>query len=298
VRALPSLTVAAMTPWTRLAGAACAGVLASALLAGCGGSSPAATGATPHTSASAASPSASAKTAKAPRPPDVGSCRNLSYTDISRFSNEDPTTSCRAPHTSYTFDVRQLPDDVAFQGVQIGNDAVQNAAAAACERSFGRFVGGSAATQALARLTVTYFVPPQSDFDLGAHWVRCDVVALQSSNELAPLPRVVRNVLGRADALARFGVCSRGEPGSPAVRLVMCDQEHAFRAVAAFRLGSSASHYPDEAVARDGGEQRCRDLLDQMLGPEGGYTYAWTYPSPTDWRKGQRFGYCWHKTNS
>jgi Septum formation len=288
-----------MNPRIRQAGAAVAGVLAGALLAGCSGSSPAATGATPHTTASSAvDPSASSKTTKAPPAPDVGSCRNLSYTDISRFSNEDPTTSCHGSHTAYTFDVKQLPDNVAFKGVQIGNDAVQSAAAAACQRSFGRFIGGNAATRALARLAVTYFVPPQSDFDLGAHWVRCDVVALQSANQLGPLPRAVHNVLGRADALARYGVCSRGEPGSPAVRLVMCDQGHAFRAVAAFRLGGSQARYPAEPVARDGGEQRCKDFLDQLLGPNGGYTYAWTYPSPTDWRKGQRFGYCWHKTTS
>jgi Septum formation len=302
IRLAGSLTVAAMIPRKRLAGVASTGVLAVVLVAGCSGPSPAATSAatsrTPH-KPSASTSTAAEPSAKPPPPaPDVGTCRNLTYSDISRFSNDDPKTPCRKSHTSYTFEVKKLPSDVAFEGVQIANDAVQNSAATACRKSFGRFIGGDPATQALSRLTVTYFVPTQADFDLGAHWVRCDVVALQAANMLGTLPRNVHNLLSSPDALRRYGVCSNGEPGSAAVRLVMCNQAHGFRAVAAIRLGDDTARYPDPQVVRSGGEQRCKAYLDQLLGPEGGYTYAWTYPSPKDWRAGQRFGYCWHKTTS
>jgi hypothetical protein len=292
-----------MASRTRLTGAALVGVLAAALLPGCSASSPHATGAGATTSttaprSSASAPTAAKRTAKPPPPaPRVGACRNLAYSDISRFSNDSPTISCRKPHTSYTFGVKRLPQDIAFGGVQIGNDSVQNYAATACQKSFAHFIGGDPAAQALSRLTVTYFVPSQADFDLGAHWVRCDVIALQTANVLAPLPRAARGLLSNPDALARYGVCSNGEPGSAAVHLVMCSQTHAFRAVEALRLGDPNARYPAEAVVRSGGEQRCRAYLDQLLGPKG-YTYAWTYPSPQDWRAGQRFGYCWHKTTS
>jgi hypothetical protein len=36
--------------------------------------------------------------------------------------------------------------------------------------------------------------------------------------------------------------------------------------------------------------------MANLLGTDGGYTYGWTYPSPSDWQAGQRYGYCWHKT--
>jgi hypothetical protein len=194
--------------------------------------------------------------------------------------------------------VRTLPSAIAFNGVQIGNDAVQSAAADACRASFGRFIGGTAATRALARLTVTYFVPAQSDFDRGAHWVRCDVVALQSAHLLAPLPRHVHGLLDHRSAVNRFAVCAKGEPASATAQLVMCTQAHAFRAVGALRLGGTDAPYPGATVTRTDGQQRCKDLIDSLLGPGGGYTYSWTYPSPQDWRSGQRFGFCWHKTTS
>lgn len=286
---------------TRRTGPALVGVLLTTLLAGCSGFAPRATSkatSPPTPAPSVSGPTTTGATAKPPSPPAVGTCRSLSYADISRFSNASRTAPCRKPHTSYTFDVVQLADEIAFSGVRIENDAVQNAAAQACRTSFRRFIGGDSAARALSRLTVTYFVPRQPAFDRGAHWVRCDLVALQSASALAPLPRAVHGLLDSPDALARFGVCSKADPGLPAVGLVMCGQAHAFRAVAALRLGGGDAPYPGETVTRTDGQQRCHDLLDQLLGRGTGYTYSWTYPAPEDWRAGQRFGYCWQQTQS
>lgn len=290
---------AAMTSRTRLAGVLCV----TTLVAGCSGtgSNTVSSSAAPpsRTPKATSAPSSSQPTVKPPSPPpQTGTCRNLAYADIGRFSNNSRTTSCRKPHTSYTFDVRKLSDNVAFPGVEIGNDSVQNAAATACRKSFGRFIGGDAAARALARLTVTYFVPRQPDFDRGANWVRCDVVALQSANVLASLPRRMQGLLNDPGALDRFGVCAKGVPGKPPARLTMCTQPHAFRALAALRLGKGGAPYPGARVARTDGEQRCKNLVDSQLGPGGSYTYTWTYPTAADWRAGQRFGYCWRKTTS
>ena len=87
-----------------------------------------------------------------------------------------------------TFAVEDLPKDVAFDGVDIGNDAVQEKASLRAAPTFARYIGGSAATRALSRLSVTYFLPTQLDFDAGSRWVRCDVIALQAARVLAPLP--------------------------------------------------------------------------------------------------------------
>lgn len=240
------------------------------------------------------------KTTPAPKPPspppETGRCRNLTFADIGLFSNQSKELACGEAHTAYTFAVETLPDEVAFDGVDIHNDAVQTAAAQSCNTSFPAFIGGDAPTRALARLTVTYFLPEQGDFDRGAYWVRCDVVALQSAQMLAPLPRDVKGILDDDGALSKLGVCSNGEPGAQGSALVMCTEPHTYRALSALRLGDDNAAYPGEDTAKSTGEQ-CEEVVGDVLGVEGGFTYGWTYPSAADWAGGQRFGYCWNQTS-
>ena len=230
-------------------------------------------------------------------PPRVGQCRDLEYADISRYANSDESVRCTRPHTAYTFAVEELPDDIAFEGVDIANDAVQEAAARTCRSRFARFVGGDDETRALSRLSVTYFVPDQKSFDRGAGWVRCDIVALRAASSLAPLPDPLRGFLDDPDSLAAYGVCSTDDPGRMGSRLVMCSEDHTYRAAAALRLGRAFAEYPGEQVAKESGSRQCADLLAQELEDGDGYSYAWTYPTSADWAGGQRFGYCWHQTD-
>jgi len=238
------------------------------------------------------------KTVAPPPAPKVGGCRDVSYADISLFSNDTKTVPCSDHHTAYTFDVAELPDDVAFEGVEIKNDAVQDAAADACQSSYADFIGGDTATRALARLTVTYFVPDQRGFDAGAHWVRCDIVALQSDSSLADLPERLEGYLDNDKALVDYAVCSRGDPSTAGSMLVMCTQDHTYRAVDALRLGESDAAYPGENQILTDGKKQCENLIKEQLGVSGGFTFAWTYPSASDWAGGQRFGYCWNEAAS
>jgi hypothetical protein len=232
-----------------------------------------------------------------PPAPSVGECRSLSYADISLYSNESKAQPCSKPHTAFTFAVEQLPDDIAFDGVKIENDAVQGAAADSCQQAYVAYIGGDTASRALTRLTVTYFVPKQTGFDAGAHWVRCDIVALQSDNSLAELPGKLDGLLDHGHAGA-YDVCSRGDPSQHDSLLVMCTQDHTYRAVAAIRLGDSKAPYPGEQSALDQGQQDCKQVIADLLGVTGGFTFSWTYPSASDWSAGQRFGYCWNETSS
>ena len=231
-------------------------------------------------------------------PPQAGICRDLTYGAIGHYSDDTKPTRCSRPHTAYTFAVEQLPKDVAFDGVDIGNDSVQEEASLLCRKEFPAYLGGDASTRALSRLSVTYFLPSQQQFDLGARWVRCDVIAVQSSKVLADLPDPVKGFNDSDNALADYGLCSQGEPGTSDSTLVMCNQEHTYRALAALRLGSDKDTYPGDSVVRDEGQQRCDDYISQTLGLGGGYSYTWTYPSSDDWANGQRFGYCWNKQSS
>jgi hypothetical protein len=274
--------------------AACAGVLL--VLSACS----AGVSTTPQANGAKGDPttkSKSTRTVAPPPAPKVGECREVTYSDISLYSNQTPTRPCSRPHTAYTFAVAQLPDDVAFDGVPIENDAVQGAAADACQQSFASFIGGDTAERALTRLTVTYFVPKQAGFDAGAHWVRCDIVALKSATSLEPLPHRLDGFL-ESDGASDYDVCSRGDPSTSSSTLVICSQDHTYRAVAALRLGGTKAPYPGEQAALDDGKRRCSEAIADLLGASGGFTYSWTYPSMSDWSAGQRFGYCWNQTSS
>ena len=154
-----------------------------------------------------------------PPAPEVGDCRNLSYADISRYSNDAKPVKCSKEHTAYTFDVEELPADVAFDGVEIQNDAVQAAAARKCKSTFPGFIGGDGDTRALSRLTVTYFLPNQAGFDAGAHWVRCDVVAAARTELAGPAaqePRgLPRQATTRSTTTASARKAIRAPPAPP-----------------------------------------------------------------------------------
>jgi hypothetical protein len=277
-------------PRLRIA-AACAA--AALVLASCGGGET-----TPEAKGTGVDDPSSVKLTDAAAPPPapaIGECRTLSYSDISLYSNGSKAQPCSKPHTAFTFAVEQLPDDIAFDGVKIENDAVQGTAADSCQQAYVSYIGGDTASRALTRLTVTYFVPKQTGFDAGAHWVRCDIVALQSDNSLAELPRKLDGFLdhGHTDA---YDVCSRGDPSQHDSLLVMCTQDHTYRAVAAIRLGDSKAPYPGEQSALNQGQQDCKQVVSDLLGLSGGFTFSWTYPSASDWSAGQRFGYCWNET--
>ncbi|MGH3471079.1 MAG: septum formation family protein [Nocardioidaceae bacterium] len=273
-------------------------VAAMALLAGCGGTAGSPAG--PATAAN--SPTRATDTSKPPPPPPpepkVDTCRNLSYGAIGRYSNTTPTTPCKKGHTAYTFAVAQLPTKVLVKGVGIGNPTIQDAASGLCHGAFPRFIGGDARARAMSRLTVTYFLPQQKGFDRGAHWVRCDVIALQAKQVLSGLPMDPRHLLDHPRRLASYTVCSKGAPGAAGSMLVICSQPHSYRAVAALQLGPDKASYPSSAVTKVDGQKRCQKLVSSTVMAGGGYSYGWTYPTASDWQHGQRFGYCWSKTTS
>ncbi len=270
-----------------------------ALVSGCSPSSPTSAATDSGTTTTQGRPPTSTKPLEPlPPPPDTGTCRDLNFGDINRYSNTTASRSCERPHTAYTFAVTTLPDDIAFEGVAIKNRAVQEAAASSCRTEFTPYVGGDAATRALVRLTATYFLPDQASFDRGAHWVRCDIIALQAEKILAELPVRLKGALDDPDVVSDYGLCSGGQPGTAESVMVTCNQPHAFRAVAALRLGGTEEPYPGESVTRDDGQQRCEDLIKSVVEEGGGYTFSWTYPTAADWQAGQRFGYCWNKTSA
>ncbi|MDQ3485237.1 MAG: septum formation family protein [Actinomycetota bacterium] len=268
------------------------------LVAGCIPSPKQAASDDPTTATTSVEPTKKKPPPPPPPAPEAETCRELKFGDIGRYSNATPITDCAKRHTGFTFEVTMLSPDIAFDGVQIKNDAIQQEAGRFCRKAFEDYVGGDAATRARVRLTVTYFVPNQNAYDAGARWVRCDIIALQAERILAELPEELKGLLDDDAAIDDYGLCSRGDPGAIDSLQVICDQPHTYRAVEALRLGAMDDPYPGEATTSVEGKQRCEDLIVDLLGTDGGFTYSWTYPTTQDWEAGQRFGYCWNKASN
>jgi hypothetical protein len=262
------------------------------LLAGCSHSTTGTT-APPDPSQTPVQTPVSSPVTPPPAAPTVGACRTLSYADISHYSNAAAPVDCTKTHTAYTFAVQDLPASVDVQGASIGNRSIQSAASTGCKAAFQSFIGGTDVARALTRLTVTYFLPDQPGFDAGAHWVRCDVVALNTPTTLGPLPAHVGHLLDDTTAAAKYNLCSQGTPGGDTTILVMCARTHDYRAETAIRLGADAASYPGDTAVGADGQQQCAAYLKGKLGTDAGYTYGWTFPTEHDWASGQRFGYCW-----
>src|SRR6185436_14377183 len=112
----------------------------------------------------------------------------------------------------------------------------------------------------------------------------------QSDNSLADLPSRLEGFLDGGKA-GDYDVCSRGDPSASGSILVMCTQDHTYRAVAAIRLGDLRASYPGEQATLVQGKQDCKQTISDLLAVSGGFTLSWTYPSSSDWSAGQRFGY-------
>lgn len=228
-----------------------------------------------------------------PLPPSEGECRDLSFQQTEELSDDSGTVPCKRPHTAVTYAVEELPDSVDIEGVSIGNQSIQRAAAASCRSAFNHAVGGDAADRAASRFTYTYYVPDQAGFDAGARWVRCDAVAMRTDTSLAELPASVDDILDDSDAAADFAVCSRGEPGTADSALVTCSQPHDYSVVEAIRLGGNRDSFPGKGETLADGRSQCRQVVEDTLDTQGGFTFTWTYPTRKDWNDGHRFGYCW-----
>jgi hypothetical protein len=286
----------------RAVAAIAAAALVGSLAAGCSGTGSGSGSPTTPTGGSTTSASTDPATTTTPpepaKAPATDTCRRLDYSAISRYSNGDATVPCTSPHTAYTFAVKMIPAEVSVRGVSIGNKSIQDAASSSCRDAFAGFIGGTPSVRALSRLSVTYFLPEQRDFNLGAHWVRCDVVALKTFNQLAALPHKISGLLDDPAALKTYGLCSTGDPSASSSRLVMCAEKHAYRAKAAIRLGAESAPYPGQSVAGPGGQRRCMTYLQDLLHRTGGFTFGWTYPTANDWAAGHRFGYCYLKSTT
>lgn len=259
------------------------------LLAACtgddGGDEPAATPSS-ATSSAAAPPTASVP----PAPPRRG-CYDLTYDEAVAPTAPAESISCAEPHTAMTYSVGPIDALVGGHLLAVDSKRVQAQVAEECPARFGAFVGGSVEDQRLSMLRPVWFTPSVEESDAGASWFRCDVVALATDEELAPLTGRLDGVLDSDAGRDRYGMCGTAQPGTPDFSRVVCSSKHSWRAIAVVPF--EAGPYPGVDEVRSAGETPCQDAGAAAASGSLDYEWGYEWPSQQQWAAGQTFGRCW-----
>ncbi|HEX4977200.1 MAG TPA: septum formation family protein [Nocardioides sp.] len=249
----------------------------------------------PGATGSAGSGAASPLDAPAPPPPaPPGSgCYRIPFGDLTRPTNDRRPVDCTTRHDAQTFHVGTLDLVVAGHALAVDADRVVAEIERSCDRRLVEYLGGTGEDRRLTRLRAVWFAPTLEQADRGARWYRCDVVALAGNDELLrlPPPQQLRGVLDRPSG-STYGLCGTAAPGDPDFTRVICARRHAWRAVATIALPDGDA-YPGAGAVRAAGDDRCRDLVRDLVDDPLTFRFGWEWPTREQWRAGQRHGYCW-----
>jgi Septum formation len=246
-------------------------------------------------------PSDSISGSPTPRPVDAGTpragvCRKIRLSDLNTVVNDRPGVPCRGDHTSVTYHVGTLANRVAADASSSGDDRVEAAADRLCARAFPPYVGGTRSDRALSSLRITYFLPEAQEFQAGARWVRCDLFAYASQTALAALPGRMMKALDKPVVRSRMGICSTVGPDRPTFEHIVCARAHRWRAVSLVRLDDDAAPFPGPRRLAQRARQRCEPIVRAYLDTREAFAYGFEVPRAASWNNGQRFGYCWARS--
>lgn len=227
-----------------------------------------------------------------PAPPGEG-CYRIPFSDLAEPTHGRAPVDCSARHDAQTFHVGTLDLVLDGHALAVDADRVVERVEESCDRRLASYLGGTAEDRRLTRLHAVWFAPTLDQADRGARWYRCDVVALAGNDRLLrlPPPRKLRGVLDRP-AGASYGLCGTTAPGDPDFSRVICARPHAWRAVSTIALPRGRD-YPGVAAVRSAGDDRCRDLVRDLVDDPLSFRFGWEWPTRDQWRAGQRHGYCW-----
>jgi hypothetical protein len=227
-------------------------------------------------------------------PPLAGECRVLTPAEVAQPSNGSSAVPCREPHTAETFHVgtfRGPAAEAAWDDPALGA-AVHDE----CRPRWVRFVG---ADESLALRTVldwAWFRPTREQWEAGARWYRCDVVAgPEPAAQLRALPRTARGLLlGRPGDRWLACVAGRAVAGSP---WVPCAEPHTWRAVTTVVVGEEDDTYPGARVVEVVSRDYCRESVLAWLDYPLEYDFGYTWFHRAEWERGNRRSVCWARTD-
>lgn len=271
---------------------------ASLVVAGCSGdpsssassSSEPGAGSPSPVAAESPSPSPSPEVVDVP-PPPTGTCYRLSYDEAVAPTSAARPVACSSRHSSVTFESDRLTTLVGGRVRAVDSRRVQAAVAQRCPTALGDFLGGGPDALRLSMLRSVWFSPSLEEFDQGAAWYRCDVVAPAGAQRLADLTPPMKGTLATPLGQDRYGMCGTAEPGTPGFSRVLCSAPHEWRAVEVVDLGTGA--YPGPEAARARGQEPCAAAGRSAAADPLDFSWGYEWPSRAQWDAGQHHGLCW-----
>ena len=224
----------------------------------------------------------------------MGSCYRLTLADAARPTNDNHPVDCSKPNTARTYYVGKLATVVDGHSLGVDSDHVQQQLAETCPRKLASFLGGDTRARELSRFQAIWFSPTVEQYDAGADWFRCDVVALAEPDKLLKLPskQKLQGILDRGDALATYGLCGTAEPGAKGFQRVACALPHAWVAISTIPI-AGGDRYPGVGAVRAAGDNACSDQVRSRNGLPLKWSYGWEWPTGQQWAGGQHYGFCW-----
>jgi hypothetical protein len=221
----------------------------------------------------------------------VGACYRLTVAAATSPTNDSKSVPCSSPHDAVTIKVGRIPAIHAGTGTSPRD---QSRLAAHCAVELRRFTGGTEQSHRLSRLQAVWFRPSADQVALGAHWFRCDLIALGSADRLARLPGGLHmgGLLGRPSALDTFGLCGTAQPGASGFQRVACGFGHSWVAISTIDIPGGPT-YPGAATARRAGDDTCASQVRSRSGNSLKFSYGWEIPTKAQWAAGQHYGFCW-----
>jgi Septum formation len=231
--------------------------------------------------------------------PKMGACRQLVLEDIAPPTNDTPTVPCRKRHTAETYYVGAWPKQLVTAASGLDDQALEDYVFEQCDRAWRRTVGGSLEEWVISIVSWAWYRPTEEQFDDGARWFRCDVVAGQNTDRLEKLPPSVDGLLdgGFSD---RYHACwtrvFSDKPGVDEGELTSCERAHEQRAVGIVTIGKKNEVYPGQQSAFERSNDGCADAVAAWRGDPRPGEFGLQWPRRDEWVDGQRYATCWAVT--
>ncbi len=215
--------------------------------------------------------------------PAVGECRDMTYDQLIKQSDNTDPVDCTTRHTTKIVAVPQIPAGETWASMMANNWAkIGKLYEKACLPAWETLLGVNARTQAMTAYALGSFIPNKAERDAGARWYRCDVFVYRAKGmtplkyDAAPLvPTPLTKYVRR---------CMKAKT----LLYTSCDSSHLWKASGSFNLRSQRT-YPTDAQIRRQAFAKCPALVKSQA-------FAWSPPPRYRWKYGYRAMACFTKT--
>ncbi len=231
--------------------------------------------------------------------PDEGDCRKLQMEDIQAATNDGSPVNCDQRHNAVTYYVGKWPEDLVESATSVKDSDLEQHVLTECDEAWRNTVGGSLEDWVVSIVSWAWYRPSAKQFNDGANWFRCDLVAGQHTDRLERLPSDVNGMLD-ADFDDRYRACwtkvFSDKPGVAEGTLTSCARDHRQRAIGIVQLDTNSENYPGQQEAFELSNEMCAKAVAKWRDAKQPGQFGLQWPRRQEWKDGERYATCWAVT--